>query len=104
MATGIAWVDRVVEEANFPPTTDREGAALILGQLLGFTPSPHTVRSWEIPYKVVGKYARYQVNDLIEYARARIKSTPVRTGPKRAADNAPVRQSNSQSLTQERPP
>lgn len=66
MATSIAWLDRIVEQANFPPSTDREGAALVLGQLLGFTPSIYTVRSWPIPYKVIGKYARYKVPDLIE--------------------------------------
>jgi hypothetical protein len=80
MATSIAWLDRIVEQANFPPSTDREGAALVLGQLLGFTPSIHTVRSWPIPYKVIGKYARYKVPDLIEYATKRIEDAPPRTG------------------------
>jgi hypothetical protein len=83
MATGIIWLDRIVEQADFPQTVDREGAALVLGQLLGFTPSKHTVRSWDIPYRVVGKHSRYLVSDLVEYARARLKQ-PVRTGPRAA--------------------
>jgi hypothetical protein len=81
MATGVIWLDRIVEQANFPPTVDREGAALVLSQLLGFTPSKHTVRSWPIPYRVVGKYSRYRVSDLIEFARRRLEEAPVRTGP-----------------------
>jgi hypothetical protein len=84
MATGIAWLDRIVERADFPQTVDREGAALVLGQLLGFTPSKHTIRSWDIPYRVVGKQSRYLVSDLIEYARNRLKQSPVRTGPRAA--------------------
>jgi hypothetical protein len=81
MTTGIIWLDRIVEQADFPQAVDREGAALVLGQLLGFTPSKHTVRSWRIPYRVVGKQSHYLVSDLIEYARKRLKQSPVRTGP-----------------------
>jgi hypothetical protein len=88
MATGVIWLDKIVEQANFAPTVDREGAALVLSQLLGFTPSKHTVRSWPIPYRVVGKYARYQVSDLIEYARRRFAEAPVRTGPKQTVAEA----------------
>ena len=48
MATGIVWLDDLVKQANFPKTVDREGAALLFGQLTGFTPSPHTIRTWPI--------------------------------------------------------
>ena len=81
MATGVLWLDQIIDQANFPPTVDREGASLLLGQLLGYTPSKHTVRSWPIPYRVVGKYSRYRVSDLIEYAGKRFDEAPVRTGP-----------------------
>ena len=31
---GIAWLDEIVEQANLPKLTDREGAALIYGKLV----------------------------------------------------------------------
>jgi hypothetical protein len=81
MATpGIAWLDNIVKQANFPQTVDREGAALLYGQLTGFTPSKHTIRSWPIPYRVIGRSAIYKVRDVIEHARKDLEGPP-RSGP-----------------------
>jgi hypothetical protein len=78
MPTGIRWLDAIVEEANLPKTVDREGAALVLSRLLGVYVTKNTVRRWPLPYKVVGRYARYEVDDLIKYARKRLEETPTR--------------------------
>jgi hypothetical protein len=80
MPTGVRWLDQIVAKADLPKTVDREGAALVLGQLLGDIPSTHTVRRWPIPYKVVGRSARYGVDDLVAYARKRLEETPRRMG------------------------
>ena len=80
MSTGIRWIDDIVERANFQKTVDREGAALVLGQLMGDLPSVHTVRQWPIPYTVIGRSARYKVDDLIAYARKRLDEARPRSG------------------------
>ena len=84
MATGVVWLDKIVEQANFPPDCRPGGRRprSSYGELTGFTPSKHTIRSWrDLPYRIVGRSAIYQVPDVIEHARKRFEE-PVRTGSK----------------------
>jgi hypothetical protein len=61
-----------------PPTVDTEGACEIIEELEGQRPSTETVRRWPIPYRVVGRVRRYEVDHVIAHARERYKRAPVR--------------------------
>jgi hypothetical protein len=74
------WLKEIVAAAGLPCSLDREGAAIAESQLLGRPVSPETLRRWPIPYKVVAGCARYEVSDLIAYAKAQIEDAPRRMG------------------------
>jgi hypothetical protein len=76
--TGVDWLDDIAAKANFPLRMDREAAALALTRLLGDNVSKNTLRRWPVPYKLIGRSARYEVDDLISFARKRIAETPMR--------------------------
>ena len=77
------WLEEIVQRAALAKTLDREGSAIALGKLLGRPVSPETVRRWPIPYKVVASCARYEVSDLIAYARLQYVNAPRRMGGRR---------------------
>jgi hypothetical protein len=77
------WLEEIVERAALAKSVDREGAAIALRKLLGRSVSPETVRRWPIPYRVVAGCARYEVSDLIAYARLQYGSSPRRMGGRR---------------------
>jgi hypothetical protein len=74
------WLKEIVGTAGLPNSLDREGGAIALGKLLGRPVSPETLRRWPIPYKVVAGCARYEVSDLIAYAKAQYENAPRRMG------------------------
>jgi hypothetical protein len=74
------WLKEILDAAGLPNSVDREGAALALGKLLGRPVSPETLRRWPIPYKVVAGCARYEVSELIAYAKAQYENAPRRIG------------------------
>ena len=79
--TGVDWLDEIVDRANLPLRLDRGAAAITLGRLLGDVVSVNTLRRWPIPYKLIGRSARYQADDLIAFAHKRIAETPLREPP-----------------------
>ena len=81
--TGQPWLEEIVERASLAKSIDRDGAAIALAKLLGRPVSPETVRRWPIPYKVVAGCARYEVSDLIAYARLQYVNAPRRMGGRR---------------------
>jgi hypothetical protein len=81
--TDQPWLEEIVERAALAKTVDREGAAIALGKLLGRPVSPETVRRWPIPYKVVAGCARYELNELIAYAKSQYSNAPRRVGGRR---------------------
>jgi hypothetical protein len=81
--TDQPWLEEIVQRAALAKTLDREGSARALGKLLGRPVSPETVRRWPIPYKVVASCARYEVSDLIAYARLQYVNAPRRMGGRR---------------------
>jgi hypothetical protein len=81
--TDQPWLREIVEHAALAKSIDREGAALALAKLLGRPISPETVRRWPIPYRVVAGCARYEVSDLIAYARLQYGTAPRRMGGRR---------------------
>ncbi len=74
------WLDELAERAGLAGFVDREGAALVLGKLLGRPISTETVRRWPIPYVVVAGCSRYEIKGLIEYARRQYDQAPRRIG------------------------
>lgn len=74
------WLKEILGAAALPNSVDREGGALVLGNLLGRPLSPETLRRWPIPYKVVAGCARYEVSDLIAHAKAQYENAPRRIG------------------------
>ena len=100
MKTGIAWLDEIVEQANLPKLTDREGAALIYGKLVSKYVSPHTLRQMPIPYRLVGRSASYQVDDIVAYARRRLAEAPIR----KASDRSRRKRAEAAATNAKRPP
>jgi hypothetical protein len=74
------WLDELAERASLAGFVDREGAAIVLGKLFGRPISTETVRRWPIPYVVVAGCSRYEIKDLIEYARRQYDQAPRRIG------------------------
>ena len=74
------WLKEILGAAALPSSVDREGAALAFGKLLGRPVSPETLRRWPIHYKVVAGCARYEVSELIGYAKAQYENAPRRIG------------------------
>src|SRR5580704_1831776 len=74
------WLKKIVGAAGLPSSLNREGGAIALGKLLGRPVSPETLRRWPIPYKVVAGCARYEVSDLIAFAKAQYENAPRRMG------------------------
>jgi hypothetical protein len=77
------WLKEIVGAAGLPRSIDREGGAIVLGKLLGRPISPETLRRWPIPYKVVAGCARYEVSDLVAYAKSQYANAPRRMGRRR---------------------
>jgi hypothetical protein len=77
---GQPWIKEIRAAAGLPDSLDREGGAIALGELLGRPVSGETMRRWPIPYKVIAGCARYEVSDLIAYAKAQIENAPRRIG------------------------
>ncbi|SRR6266498_4937462 len=74
------WLKKIVDAAALPKSIDRIGGAIALGKLLGRPVSPETLRRWPIPYKVIAGCARYEVGDLIAYAKLQYENAPRRMG------------------------
>lgn len=74
------WLKEIIGAAGLPDRVDREGAAMVLGRLIGRPVSPETIRRWPIPYKVIAGCASYEVRDLIAHARAQYENAPRRIG------------------------
>ena len=86
--SGIPWLHAIAARANLPKTADREGAALILTELLGRPVAPETLRRWPIPYKIVANFAQYEIDGLIDFARRAYEEAPRRLGARRLGATA----------------
>jgi hypothetical protein len=78
------WLTKIIGVAGLPESLDREGAAMALGKLLGRPISSETLRRWEIPYRIVAGCARYEVSDLVAYAKSQYANAPRRIGRRRS--------------------
>ena len=63
---------------ELPPTVDTAGLCAIIEELEGYKPAEETVRRWPIPYRLIGRVRRYEVDRAIAYLRARFDLAPVR--------------------------
>ena len=83
------WIKEIRAAAGLSDSLDREGGAIVLEKLLGRPVSPETLRRWAIPYKVIAGCARYEVSDIVAYAKAQIENAPRRIGRRSSPQSSP---------------
>jgi hypothetical protein len=71
-------IAKKLADVELPATVDTEGLCDIVEKLEGWRPSEETVRRWPIPYKIVGRVRRYDVDRAIPHIRQRYEQAPVR--------------------------
>jgi hypothetical protein len=67
-----------IAAAKPPVRVDTEGACRIVEEIEGRRPAKETLRRWRIPYRLIGRTRIYEVDDVIEHARSRYQTAPVR--------------------------
>jgi hypothetical protein len=83
MSTGTAKLDKIVEEAGVPVAADLDGAVMIHNEVSGDSLSTHTYRRRPVPYIILGRSRRYNVRDVVAYAKRCVEEAPVRIPPQR---------------------
>jgi hypothetical protein len=83
MPTEIPWLDKIVEEAGVPAAADLDGAVMIHNEVTGDNLSPTTYRRKPVPYTILGRSRRYNVCDVVAYAKQCVEGVPVRIPPPR---------------------
>jgi hypothetical protein len=84
MATGIPWLDEIVESSGFK-MADSEAAREIYNHITGGAMSAITFRRLPIPYRLFHRTRRYEVPHVVEAAHRRIAEAPLRKpAPRRA--------------------
>ena len=83
MKTASNWLGEIVERANLPQLTDLGGALIVYNNLTCSCTSVHTLRRFPIAYVLVGRERRYKVDDVIAFARERLKAPERRPSPRR---------------------
>ena len=81
--TGIAWLDDLIEKAGVPASVDLEGATEAHNAVSGDNLAPETYRRKPVPYRIQGRSRRYNIRDVVEYARRCVEEAPVRVPPQR---------------------
>ncbi len=71
-------IAKKIADAERPVTVDTEGACQIVEQIEGVKPAGETLRRWPLKYKLIGRTRHYEVDHVIEHARARYRNAPVR--------------------------
>ena len=85
--TGIAWLDDLIEKAGVPASVDLEGATEAHNAVSGDNLAPETYRRKPVPYRIQGRSRRYNIRDVVEYARRCVEEAPVRVPPQRPRRN-----------------
>jgi hypothetical protein len=83
MPTDIPWLNKIVEEAGIPAAADLEGATMIHNEVTGDNLVPSTYRRKPVPYTILGRARRYNVRDVVAYAKRCVEDAPIRTPPQR---------------------
>ena len=78
MPTEIPWLDKIVKEAGVPAAADLEGAVMIHNEVTGDNLSPTTYRRKPVPYIILGRSRRYNVSDVVFYAKRCVEDAPRR--------------------------
>jgi hypothetical protein len=78
MPTGIPWLDEIVENSGLPKMADFEAARLIYNHVACDCVKSHTFRRFPIPYRLVGRTRRYEVDHVVAFAKRRIGEAPIR--------------------------
>ena len=81
--TGIAWLDGLIEKAGVPASVDLVGATEAHNAVSGDNLAPETYRRKPVPYRIQGRSRRYDIRDVVEYARRCVEEAPVRVPPQR---------------------
>jgi hypothetical protein len=81
--TGIAWLDDLIEKAGVPASVDLEGATEAHNAVSGDNLASETYRRKPVPYRIQGRSRRYNIRDVVEYARRCVEEAPVRIPPQR---------------------
>ena len=95
MPTEIPWLDKIVKEAGVPAAADLEGAVMIHNEVTGDNLSPTTYRRKPVPYIILGRSRRYNVSDVVFYAKRCVEDAPRRIPPQRVPRRAGFRRSVS---------
>jgi hypothetical protein len=82
MSSEIPWLDKIVKEAGVS-AADLEGAVMIHNEVSGDNLSTHTYRRRPVPYIILGRSRRYNVRDVVAYAKRCVEEAPVRIPPQR---------------------
>jgi hypothetical protein len=83
MPSEIPWLTKIFEKAGVPAGADLEGAVMIPNEVSGDTLSAHTYRRRPVPYIILGRSRRYNVCDVVAYAKRSVEEAPVRIPPQR---------------------
>jgi hypothetical protein len=81
--TGIEWLDDLIEKSGVPASVDLEGATEAHNGVSGDNLSPETYRRRPVPYRILGRSRRYNIRDVVEYAKRCVEEAPVRIPPQR---------------------
>jgi hypothetical protein len=79
----LSWFDRLREDSGVPASLDLDGATLAHNAVSGDNLSQHTYRRRPVPYIILGRSRRYNVRDVVAYAKRCVEEAPVRIPPQR---------------------
>ncbi len=83
LSAELSWFDQLREDFGVPASVDLEGATMAHNAVSGDNLSPHTYRRRPVPYIILGRSRRYNVRDVVAYAKRCVEEAPVRIPPQR---------------------
>ncbi len=70
----------VLDPANPPPLSDREGGAGLIFALFGVLISPRTIEAWPLGWRLINGRAYADTAEMLSLAKAKIDAAPVIRG------------------------
>ncbi len=83
MPTDIPWLAQIAKEAGVPASADLGGAVMIHNEVAGDSLSEESYRRKPVPYTILGRSRRYNVRDVVAYAKSCVEEASVRIPPQR---------------------
>ena len=79
----LSWFDQLREDSGVPASLDLDGATIAHNAVSGDNLSQHTYRRRPVRYIILGRSRRYNVCDVVAYAKRCVDEAPVRIPPQR---------------------